>query len=644
MPLISVQQVSKSYHSRKLLDQISFSINEGDRIALIGSNGAGKTTLFRMIEGKTAPDEGCIIHHGRVITGFLSQNLDEQMNGDNPLKTPELIALEKEIRFLEEMLANATDESQRELLDKYAQAAAKYDALGGYDYEHRLREVLSGLGLSPDDLTRPIESLSGGERMRISLAKLIVMHPDVLLLDEPTNHLDTEAMEWLEEYIRKYSGAVLLISHDRYFIDHTASLIIELENGDIKTYRGNYSAYVRQKEQFIADQRQFVAGLEKEIERQAGVTQTMLSHRKMSSYHARERVVAKLSDKLREERAKLSGSPMKMSFSFIPEKREGDPDKILLRTQNLSKTFLDSKPLFTGVSIQIHASDKIVLAGPNGCGKTTLLSILLGRIPDFDGDVLISAEAQCGYMGQFIPFSDENREIIDEVFSRTELTETQARNLLARFGFRDIDVFKKIQVLSGGERSRLYLCCLLQESPDILFLDEPTNHLDIQSREILEQALADYTGAVLAVSHDRYFIEKCSRSLLGFIGNEVKSYNSYEIYRNAVRTDNFKKKEMAANDKSATSDVRMKSSASQDISLAPRNINRAKERREIALRKDRIRAIEKEIEELEQLQKETEASFSKETRPEEYAAYAEIAEKLSAIYEEYITLSETDCQ
>ena len=647
MPLLSVQQVSKTYHSRKLLDRISFTVDAGDRMALVGSNGAGKTTLFRMIEGKIPPDEGNIIQHSHVIIGYLSQNLEDQEDGGNALKSRQILELEAQLADLEHQLSDTKRQDTNTLLEKYAAVTARYEALGGYDFEQRMREVLAGLGLTADDLSRPVTSLSGGERMRVSLARLIVQRPDLLLLDEPTNHLDTRAMEWLEEYLQKYSGAVLLISHDRYFIDRTASTVVELENGSIKSYKGNYTAYMKQKEQFISDQRQIVSQLEKEVERQAGVTQTMLSHRKMSAYHACEKVVSKLSDRLADEKRKLSGAPMRMSFTFVPEKRDGDPDKILLQTRNLGKTYPDSEPLFSDVSFHIRASDKLVLVGPNGCGKTTLLSILLGKVAEFDGDVVISSSSQCGYMGQFIPFTDEEREVIDELFTRTELTETQARNLLARFGFREIDVYKKIKVLSGGERSRLYLCCLLQESPDILFLDEPTNHLDIQSREILEGALAEYTGAILAVSHDRYFIDKCAKGVLGFINRKVLPFQSFSLYRTAEKESIIPQTKESTPErikpsKETTGLENPKSSPRGETNYAARGTNRLKERRDIALRKEQLRTLEKEIEEFENIQKSMESAFSKDTRPEEYAKYAENAEKLSAAYDKYICLSEEE--
>ena len=640
MPLLSVQQVSKTYHSRKLLERVSFTVDAGDRIALIGSNGAGKTTLFRMIEGTVPPDDGCIIQHSHVIIGYLSQNLEDQSDNENALKSHEILELEDEMASLEHQLSDTSRQDMAALLERYAKITSRYEACGGYDFEQRMREVLAGLGLTADDLSRPVTSLSGGERMRVSLARLIVQRPDLLLLDEPTNHLDTQAMEWLEEYLQKYSGAVLLISHDRYFIDRTASSVIELENGQIKTYKGNYTAYCIQKEQFISDQRQLVSQLEKEVERQAGVTQTMLSHRKMSSYHARERVVSKLSDRLSAEKKKLAGGPLRMSFTFVPEKRDGSPDKVLMQARNLSKAYPGSDPLFDDVSFQIKASDKFVLVGPNGCGKTTLLSILLGQVAEFDGDVLISSQAECGYMGQFIPFSDEDREVLDELYARTELTETQARNLLARFGFREIDVYKKIRVLSGGERSRLYLCCLLQESPDILFLDEPTNHLDIQSREILEGALAEYTGAILAVSHDRYFIDKCSKGVFGFIDRHVLPFDNFSQYRAA------EKSALTRQQIKTEPPVKAKSTDKQELPAEARysagRVNRTKERRDTALRKERLRVLEKEIEEFETTQKQMEAAFSKDTRPEEYAEYASIADRLSQAYDEYIGLSEDE--
>ena len=646
MPLISVNKVSKSYHSRLLLDHVSFSIERGDKIALIGSNGTGKSTLFKMIRGDVKPDEGEVLHHGTAIAGYLTQNMEELDMGGNILVSEEIQNIEDKMREAEFKLATADAAESQSLLRTYEQLTSRFEALGGYDYEPRMKAALAGLGLTDIDFTRDISSFSGGEKMRICLARLIVSRPDILLLDEPTNHLDTDALEWLEGFIRSYGGAVLLISHDRYFIDKTVTKVLELENSTITAYRGNYTDYKEQKRRFIEDQKRLVANLEKELVRQEGVTQTMLSHRNISGYHAREKVVEKLSDRLASERSKLKGGPLQMSFKLMPEVRAGDPEKILLQTRNLGKTFPDGKVLFRDVNFEIKACDKMFLVGPNGCGKTTMLSLLLGRISEFDGDVLISGSSRIGYMGQFVPFEDETRTILDELMERSELGETAARNLLARFGFRDIDVYKQISVLSGGERSRLFLCCLLEEKPELLFLDEPTNHLDIESREVLEDALADYNGAILAVSHDRYFIEKCQSKIIGFFGDHVEQFVKYEFYRRKYRTfvaDEETKRAAVLSEQRREEKERREAEKKESADQAPKApvVNRAKERKEIAKRKERIKYLEKTIAELEEEQKTLEASFGKDTTKEDYDRYAKNSETLEEMYAEYMELENT---
>ncbi len=643
MPLISVNKVSKSYHSRLLLDHVSFSIERGDKIALIGSNGTGKSTLFKMIRGDILPDEGEVLHHGTAIAGYLTQNMEELDMGGNILISEEIRDVEDKMREAEYKLATADAAESQSLLRTYEQLTARFEALGGYDYEPRMKAALAGLGLSDIDFTRDISSFSGGEKMRICLARLIVSRPDILLLDEPTNHLDTDALEWLEGFVRSYGGAVLLISHDRYFIDRTVTKVLELENGSITAYRGNYTEYKEQKRRFIEDQKRLVSNLEKELVRQEGVTQTMLSHRNISGYHAREKVVEKLSDRLAAEKSKLAGGPLQMSFKLMPEVRAGDPEKILLQTRNLGKTFPDGKVLFRDVNFEIKACDKMFLVGPNGCGKTTMLSLLLGRISEFDGDVLISGSSRIGYMGQFVPFEDETRTILDELMERSELGETAARNLLARFGFRDIDVYKQISVLSGGERSRLFLCCLLEEKPELLFLDEPTNHLDIESREVLEDALADYNGAILAVSHDRYFIEKCQSKILGFFGDRVELYDKYEFYRRKYRAfvaDEESKRAAALSEQRREDKERREAEKKEASESSPKtpSVNRAKERKETAKRKERIKFLEKTIAELEEEQKALESSFGKDTAKEDYDRYAKNSETLEEMYAEYMEL------
>lgn len=637
MQYLSVQNVSKSYHGHLLLNGISFAIHSGDRIALIGDNGTGKTTLLRMIAGYVRPDSGNVLLSRNTVIGYLAQNPEEQAAGESSLKSAELTALECEIAEIGESMSLHSGKHSRELLDRYAHLTARFEALGGYDYEHRMKEALAGLGLPNIDESRDFSTLSGGERMRVDLARLIVQRPDVLLLDEPTNHLDTAAMEWLSAFIKSYGGAVFLISHDRYFIDQTASTVFELESGVIREYPGNYSAYHEQKARLKADHERTVTGLEKELERQQKVTQTMLSHRKMSSYHAREKVVDKLSDRLAEEKRRFSGGGGKMSFSLIPEVRTGDPDRIVLKARSVAMAYDDAPEVFSDVSFDLKANEKLFLVGPNGCGKTTLLNIFLGKITGFSGDILISGSAECGFMGQFVAFENESLTAYNELDSRTDLSERETRSLLARFGFRNVDVYKKISVLSGGERSRLFLCCLLTEKPDILFLDEPTNHLDIDSREILEDALRDYNGAIVAVSHDRYFIEKCATRILGFYAKTASVFLNYSDYRKKAADPSFSKPDKVTSPSPSTEKIG--SGDTDETQRRPRGKDRMKERREEALRKERLRALESEIESLEIEQRDLENSFSKNSNAENYLIYAENAERLQDACDEYFFLS-----
>lgn len=617
MPVLSVDSISVSFETRRVLDEISFSVNQGDKIAFIGGNGAGKSTLFKVVKGIVRPDSGRVILHGNSTVGFLSQNMDEQDLSSATLKPRDMTDTEIRLKQIEEELAT---DSSREKLDEYAAVTSKYEAMGGYDYEFRIKEALAGLGLKDVSDRTDLMTLSGGEKMRVCLARLIVERPDILMLDEPTNHLDADAIEFLEDYLGSYGGSVFVITHDRHFIDSFANRVIELDGGHITEYRGNYDSYKVQKEEFLKTQKRVVENLEKELERQLDVKQTMLSHRNISGYHQREKMVDKLSVILEKERARLPSGAGRMSFSVVPEEREGASDKVVIAVKGVSKNFDDGPMVFEDISFELKAGEKLFLAGPNGCGKSTLLSMLRGRIAGFDGSVFISASSTVGFMEQFVPFDDETATCYEELVRRTDLTVTEARSLLARFGFRGDDVFKTINVLSGGERSRLYLCLVLEENPDILFLDEPTNHLDIESREILEDALAQYNGAIICVSHDRFFIEKCADRVLGFNGGTAKLYDTYEYYRKAVR----KPKETAPEPEVKTK-----------APLKPK-VNQAQARKERARAAERIRELERLIEEKELEQKALEEKFvSGGATREDYDLYGCNAAVIEKLYDEY---------
>lgn len=620
MPVLSVDSITVSFETRRVLDDISFSVNKGDKIAFIGGNGAGKSTLFKTIKGVFTPDSGRVILHGNTTIGFLSQNMDEQDLSSDTLKPREMTDIE--IR-MKELSYELQKDSSRAKLDEYDRICSQYEAMGGYDYEFRIKEALSGLGLKDISDRTDLMTLSGGEKMRVCLARLIVERPDILMLDEPTNHLDADAIEWLEDYLRSYGGSIFVITHDRHFIDSFANRVIELDGGHITEYRGNYDSYKTQKQEFLKTQKRVVESLEKELEHQLQVKQTMLSHRNISGYHQREKMVDKLAAVVEKERARLPSGQGRMSFNVVPAPREGASDKIVLSVKNISKKFGDGPMIFQGISFELKADEKLFLAGPNGCGKSTLLSMLRGKTEGFEGSVFISAASTVGFMEQFVPFEDETATCYEELIRRSDLTVTEARSMLARFGFRGDDVFKEINVLSGGERSRLYLCTVLQENPDILFLDEPTNHLDIESREILEDALAEYSGAIICVSHDRFFIEKCADKVLGFNNGTAKLYDTYDYYRRDVRKPVQK---VPQTEEKPKADIRPK-------------VNQAQERKLKAQRAERIRELEKLIELKEAEQKALEDKFvSGEAKKEDYDLYACNATVIEKMYDEYGSL------
>ena len=633
MPLLTLNNITMNYGPRRILDGVSFRVNKGDRIAFIGDNGAGKSTLFKIIKRTLTPDDGEVILHGNTIAGYLSQNMDEQDLSGASLKPSNLIDLELKMETLSSKITHASEkgEDATSLVEELSKTQSLYESAGGYDYEYRLKDALAGLGLKDIHDREDFTDLSGGEKMRVCLARLIVDRPDVLLLDEPTNHLDMEAVEWLENFLSSYGGAVFVITHDRHFIDQVATKVIELDGGHITEYKGGYTDYKEQKEHFIKSQSLVTKALEEELAHQLDVKQTMLSHRNISGYHQREKMVAKLEEQLEAARSKLPAGYAKMSFTAQPLERTGRSDRIILQAKELAMKFEDSDTnLFDALSFEVTADEKLFLAGPNGCGKTTLLKLLSGHAGDklkgSSGTVLIGSAQSMGYMEQFVPFDDEEMSCFDELVSRSDIGTTEARTLLARFGFKGDDAFKKISMLSGGERSRLYLCCLLRENPDILFLDEPTNHLDINSREILEDAIKEYSGAVICVSHDRFFIDKCADKVLGFKDKKAELYDSYYFYRKAVQT--------ASSEPSAVEEPK------QENENTVRNVNRAQGRKESAKRRQRISDIEKETSKLEAEQKELEAKFGGSCSSEDLKRYEDNANKLAALYDEYFELNE----
>ena len=538
MSILTVENIHKSYFGKEILRGVSFSLDRGDRLALIGDNGSGKSTLLRIIAGKEKadPESGRVCLASTARPAMLEQELERGQSGSLALDDPEMQKLEQAFRRVE--AAMAADPQNSRLLQEYTTLSAKFEALGAWDFEHNLAAALAGLGLEADVLGRPVSALSGGEQMRVKLARILVKEPDLLLLDEPTNHMDVAACEWLEAYLARYKGSLIVVSHDRRFLDRVATQIAELDEGKLSLFSGNYTDYLRIREENLFRLKKEEKKLRDQLDHESEVAQTMLSHRKMTSYHSREKKVRKLSEALTAIKAKTRQKRSPFTLKLIVNEDHGDPRRTLIEATNLSVQFPDSDvPLFKPLDLRIRGQEKKLIVGPNGCGKSNLIRALAAQNPWLTGDVRLSANLQMAFLDQWVRFADESLSVIEELRSRQDLTVRQAREVLASFGFFDSDLEKKIQVLSGGEKSRLALSCILQENPELLFLDEPSNHLDIKSREILEKALENYKGSILAVSHDRYFIDRIAEEVWGYLDGGFRPFPTYDAYRRAVQAE-----------------------------------------------------------------------------------------------------------
>ncbi|NLV99389.1 MAG: ABC-F family ATP-binding cassette domain-containing protein [Clostridiaceae bacterium] len=520
----------------------------GDKIALIGDNGAGKTTLLRLIAGSETPDPefGSIKLARGTVVGYLEQQLDHlNANSDFALEDPEIAAVEQEILDLQTELENCSDNNLDILMQKYAGAQDRYEALGGFSFRQRLQATLNAFSLDETTIRRPLEYLSGGERMRVALARLLLRSPDLLLLDEPTNHLDQKAIDWLEDYLNKMTSAVLFVSHDRAFINKVANKTAELNTGKIRMYSGNYTKYLEQKafEEKTLERR--IYHIEKKLQRQEEITQTMLSHRKIAQYHSSEIKESRISDELAALRNFKRSSHKRMSFKPVqePAQTSSRREQIAMEVKDLSVRFEgESDPIFENLTFNLIKGKHLVLVGRNGCGKTTLLKTLMGEIHQNKGTIRSAANLTFAFLGQEAKFDDYEKTVLEQLLIlQPQLNDAKARSELARVGFSGDTVFHKTGSLSGGERSRLFLCALLQDKPDVLFMDEPTNHLDIYSRELLEDALNEFTGTILAVSHDRYFIEHIAEEVWGMLDGGIDVFSNLAEYREAERVAGRKK-------------------------------------------------------------------------------------------------------
>lgn len=527
--ILACQKITKAFGGDTILNDISFLINEGEKAALIGINGAGKTTLLKVITGEYEADGGEVVLQRGATMGYLSQVIDvtsrrtiyEEMLDAKK----DIITMEQDIRELEKAISHLSGEELEKAMEKYSQLTDRFEKSNGYAWKSEIVGVLKGLGFTEAEFDTPIHTLSGGQKTRVALSRILLTRPDIILLDEPTNHLDMDAIRWLETFLGNYRGAVLIVSHDRYFLDRVVSKVIEIENGNSQTFLGNYSRYAEKKKaQRDAQMKQYL-NQQQEIQHQEEVIAKLRSFNREKSIRraeSREKMLDKM--ELVDKPVVLNS---RMRISLEPEIISGND---VLTIEHLSKSF-DNKPLFKNLNLSIRRGEVVGLLGANGTGKTTLLKIINRHLRPDGGKIHYGAKVSIGYYDQEQHVLNDEKTIFDEISDAyPKLTNTRIRNVLAAFLFTGDRVFQKIGTLSGGEKGRVSLAKLMLSNANFLILDEPTNHLDIQSREILEDAINDYEGTVFYVSHDRYFINQTATRILDLSPEGIVNYKGNYTY------------------------------------------------------------------------------------------------------------------
>lgn len=519
MSLVIGENISKFYQDKLIIEKSSFQINVKEKVGLIGANGVGKTTLLKLISEEVRPEEGEIKRRKNLKIGYLAQEINF-----GPEKTIYEEGLEAfgEILLIREKMHNLTkmmEEDKANLektINEYGKLEEEFEDKGGYTYEVRLKAALIGIGFKRSNFERLAEHLSGGEKSRLAYVKLLLREPDLLLLDEPTNHLDIEATEWLEDYLANYKGAMVLVSHDRYFLDRTVEKIWELEQGNLRHYQGNYTHCLEQKEGRTKEEEKRYKLQKREVSRQEEFIRRNIAGQKTKQAQSRRKMLQKM------KRAPKPQKEEKITIRFSSEVRGGNE---VLGVSHLTKSFA-GKPLFEDLSFKLQRGDRWGIAGPNGTGKTTLLKIIIGEEKLDNGQIKIGKGVKFGYYDQYLAELNPQNSILEEVWlANPKMEKEKLRSFLGKLLFTKEDVFSFIEDLSGGEQARVLLAKLMLARVNFLILDEPTNHLDINSRRTLEEALLEYEGSILVVSHDRYFLDKIVKRILYFGRNgEVKMY------------------------------------------------------------------------------------------------------------------------
>ena len=638
MIILSCNNLTKSFGVESILENISFTVNEGDKIGVIGVNGTGKTTLFKIISGIYGYDSGEIYTSKDCEIGYLEQNTN--FYSDNTIFTEvlevfsDLIKMEEDLRKMECEISDKSSETNspdlQKLMDNYSHKLELFQNSNGYGYKSEAKGVLKGLGFNDEELEKPIKILSGGEKTRVLLAKLLLRKPTLLLLDEPTNHLDSDALEWLELFLKQYKGTVILISHDRYFLDQSVNRIFEIHNKKLKAYNGNYSYYVEKSAIDKEIERKTYEDQQKEIKKQEESIERLKAYgreKHLKRARSKEKALSKI-----EVLDRPDGERKRAKIKFIPAVESGND---VLAVRDVEMSFPD-KVLFKDLNLDIYRSEKVALIGPNGAGKSTLFKIIMNEIQPMEGEVKFGTNVNTAYFHQEQKTLNLENSVIDEIWdANPHLTQTEVRNMLGAFLFENEDVFKKISSLSGGERARVAILKLILSQSNFLLLDEPTNHLDIDSKEVLEEALVNYTGTIFTISHDRYFLNKVVDKILVLGENGVTEYlGNYDYYIE-------KKRQLSEMNKEENTETKTKTQLKEEK-------RKEKEQREIERRsKNKIKKLEDDIEQtekkiagLDMMLCQEEIYSNPEKSKEVNLEKSELEDKLASLYEKWEQIME----
>ena len=623
MAVLKISGLSKSFGIKTVFENVSFEVRSGERIGLVGANGAGKTTLLKCIMGAEEADKGSVKASDGAIIDYLRQDF----NYTSHTIREEMEDAWKDVLYYKDRMETLARElesskSDEKLVEAYGRAEARFEFLGGYDYESTTRKILTGLGFSDDDWDRDIHSFSGGQKVRINLAAAFVRHPDFLLLDEPTNHLDMGMLEWLEEYLRSYKGGILMISHDRYFLDGAATGIIDLENHHIRSFRGGYTRYMETKEN---QDRAYEKAYEKQQEH---IKETEEYIRRYKAGIKAKQARGRQSQLNRLVRLEKPVHQASLRFHFDPPQECADKVLDVLRVEGSYGSHI----LFKDLTIHIKKGETVGLIGPNGAGKTTILKMITGEKKPDTGFIQLGNNVKMGYYSQEQERLHPKLTVLDEVRDTFNFGEKEARNILGMFLFRGDDVFKTVGMLSGGEKARLSLLCLFLEKPNFLILDEPTNHLDIPTREIMEDAIEAFGGTCLVVSHDRYFLDKVADRILELDHGKLTEYlGNYSYYKE-------KKQDLEAFEK----DRNGKEEEEKEKEEKPRENEHQVKTEVSAADVSKLSHVEMEIGRLEATMKMYTVQMS--MNPENYAEladeYEEAKKELDKLYEKWDELAE----